>query len=634
MTEENVEHMLNSFVVTDQPHNVTHIQEILKIEHLEINHRFDLKNTLSLEKMQSKKEINYDLTYLWKPIESRIRPKLCKGMYITIFDREGYVVDPSHEAFCFRCGASDYLNPFLSKGLPVEISFKDQLIADKQLYEVNSKSFNMDKTGHESYVFPIFDRDKDTIGYIGAGNLYGSVPAEISLLGYLGSTMLQYKYLRLLEHRQTIDSLLNGLPTCAFLVDENSMVTGANRQFMDLLGYSFEYSPSLIPLIRILKNNEIEDILKTGETSFNKSLNLITAENKCIQCNIINKQIVKFTNFGSQLLVLVDRIIKSISKNNGQSYSFDHFIGESSGIKSVKTLGKMAATKPSNILIEGESGTGKEVLAEAIHLESGRMGPFIPINCGSFAKELLRSELFGYEEGTFTGAKKGGHIGLFEKADGGTIFLDEIGEMPLDMQVSLLRFLEDRIVIRIGGHKRKKVNVKIIAATNRSLQNEVCIGNFREDLYYRLNVVSIFIPPLRERKEDLPLLMQNILKKLCLEFDINQPEVTQPVMDLLLEYSWPGNVRELKNVLECSLITCQNNMINTNNLPAYFLRNVSRLNTQVYEKINRTTVINALKECHGNISKATKSLGLSRPTLYRKLKEYDINLTLYKKQNL
>lgn len=199
----------------------------------------------------------------------------------------------------------------------------------------------------------------------------------------------------------------------------------------------------------------------------------------------------------------------------------------------------------------GESGTGKELFAHSIHAGSmRRKAPFVCVNCGSIPEQLIESELFGYEEGAFTGARKGGKIGLFPAAHGGTIFLDEIGELPLPMQVRLLRVLQDREIQRVGSNVREKVNVRVVAATNRNLYQMVKKGEFRSDLYYRLNVVTLHLPLLRERKEDLPLLIRMILSKISKKENLGAIEISREAMDHLLRYDWPGNVRELENVLE------------------------------------------------------------------------------------
>ncbi len=304
---------------------------------------------------------------------------------------------------------------------------------------------------------------------------------------------------------------------------------------------------------------------------------------------------------------------------------FNKLIGETPVTKKIKLTAKNIAKKPCNVLIRGESGTGKELLAEAIHWESGRKGPFVPINCGAIPRELLQSELFGYEEGTFTGARKGGRKGKFEIADCGTLFLDEIGEMPTDMQVSLLRVLQDKMITRLGGNVQKKVDVRIIAATNTNLEEAIARGAFREDLYFRLGVVNITTPPLRQRQDDIPLITKHVLKSLCQEYQLHEPVIEKEVMVLLKNYYWKGNVRELRNVVESALLTCTGDRIARESLPNYLLQtreNVHAMgNIQNYEK---KAVIDALNSSNGNISRAAKILGITRNTLYKKIDEFNI----------
>jgi transcriptional regulator with PAS, ATPase and Fis domain len=233
----------------------------------------------------------------------------------------------------------------------------------------------------------------------------------------------------------------------------------------------------------------------------------------------------------------------------------------------------------------------------------------------------LQSEFFGYEEGAFTGAKKGGAVGKFEMADGGTVFLDEIGEMPLDMQVSLLRFLQDRTVIRVGGNKGKKVDIRIIAATNRDLEEAVDKGLFREDLYYRLNVINIKLPPLRSRKEDIPLLVDRFIKELLGNDSGGIKNISQETMAILQLYNWPGNVRELRNVIEHGVVFAEGKTITPECLPQRFFQikladKPNDLRNQELQHINKV-----LEEHNGNISKAARALGITRSTLYRKIEQ-------------
>ncbi|NMA69835.1 MAG: sigma-54-dependent Fis family transcriptional regulator, partial [Desulfitobacterium sp.] len=293
-----------------------------------------------------------------------------------------------------------------------------------------------------------------------------------------------------------------------------------------------------------------------------------------------------------------------------------------------RTIEKAIPYHP-NVLIEGETGTGKEVIARTIHNLSGRKGEFVPINCGAIPAELLESELFGYEEGAFTGAKKGGNLGKFAWADEGTIFLDEIGEMPLSMQVSLLRFLQDKTIIPVGSNTPRKLDVQIIAATNRNLEEEIAKGNFRSDLYYRLNVVNIYLPPLRERKDDLPWLINLLLKELKEQYD-HKVQITEEADELLKKYHWPGNVRELRNVLERGFIHSDGGWIASRDLPQFITANISQSAEKPSnlrespENKEKKMILEALEVCQGNISATARKLGISRVTLYKKIHNFGI----------
>ncbi|MEA1961480.1 MAG: sigma-54 dependent transcriptional regulator [Bacillota bacterium] len=286
----------------------------------------------------------------------------------------------------------------------------------------------------------------------------------------------------------------------------------------------------------------------------------------------------------------------------------------------IKSIAKRAAKSSATVLIEGESGTGKELFAEAIHQESQRTGQFTAINCGGIPSELIQSELFGYEEGAFTGAKKRGCAGKFEIADGGTVFLDEIGEMPVDMQVSLLRFLQDKTVTCVGGHTSKKVDVRIVAATNRNLKDEVSKGNFREDLYYRLNVINLQIPPLRDRKQDIPMIVNYLLQRLCEAEGESEITINQQAMEGLMNYDWPGNARELENAIQRAFILRQDDELDFDQSSITTKTEGCKKDTidATISNVEKEAIEKTLKAYNGNISQTANALGITRQTLYRK----------------
>ena len=326
-------------------------------------------------------------------------------------------------------------------------------------------------------------------------------------------------------------------------------------------------------------------------------------------------------------------------------YTFDSIKGSDPKLLNVKSLAMQASQTTSNVLIQGESGTGKELIAQSIHCaNTKRKGPFVPINCAAITPDLLTSELFGYEDGAFTGASKGGKAGKFEQADGGTILLDEISEMPLNMQSSLLRVLEDGVISRVGGNRYINLNVRVIAATNKDLWSCVQAGKFRSDLYFRLNIVKICIPPLRERQQDIELMMHHFLSEFSaigLSAVRNfSPDVTR----LFISYPWPGNVRELKNTIERCINSCRESTLTVDRLPEDIFTLLSGSSEAVsgeeavgtgsapdslditgWKEMNADRLADIMKRNKWNKSLAAKEIGIARGTLYKKLREFGIS---------
>ncbi len=338
------------------------------------------------------------------------------------------------------------------------------------------------------------------------------------------------------------------------------------------------------------------------------------------------------------------RIHKMVSKMSGFTarFTFDSIIGTSAPIGQVIEVGKLAAQSDSNVLILGESGTGKELLAQSIHNASDRAnGPFIAINCGSLPKGLIESELFGYEGGAFTGASKEGQPGKFELASGGTIFLDEIGDMPLELQATLLRVIQTREIVRIGGRQPKKIDVRIMAATNVNLSESVQSKSFRNDLYYRLNVLSIIIPPLRQRTDDIPVLIDQFIQIYNQSMGKSVTGLTPQALSLMINYNWPGNVRELENVIERALNLTQANLITEAELPQEILMKIQPetatavltnryLPTEPGKSKEESRIIAVLAQEEGNITNASITLGIPKRTLYRKLQKYNIEVNEFR----
>ena len=329
--------------------------------------------------------------------------------------------------------------------------------------------------------------------------------------------------------------------------------------------------------------------------------------------------------------------VKELRKQCISSFGINTIIGESKEIKEVLAQSiKAAKSDDTTVLLEGETGTGKEVITKAIHYHSIRIGkPFISINCGAINKDLLESELFGYEKGAFTGGLKEGKKGKFELADGGTLLLDEISELAFSAQVQLLRVLEEKKFYPVGGVEERKVDVRVIAATNKNLANLVSEGKFREDLYYRLNIVKILLPPLRNRKKDIIPLTLFYIKNFNEKFGKSFQHMSKDAKAILLNYHWPGNVRELKNVIERILLMEDGKVINEKHLrflnldfvpPSGFHDFMISPSGIDLNDLNKRLIIQALKLSGGNKTKAGQLLGLSRATLIYRIEKYGIDV--------
>ncbi len=339
-----------------------------------------------------------------------------------------------------------------------------------------------------------------------------------------------------------------------------------------------------------------------------------------------------------ELLLLVDKAaekgslqtaIALHSKIAGLREGFESIIGNDPKLLEVLSVVKKVADTDSSVLILGESGTGKELIAEALHTNSSRRSkPFVPINCGALPKDLQESELFGYVKGAFTGAQVN-KKGLFEEANGGTIFLDELGEMELSMQVKLLRFLQDHKIYRIGDSKPILADVRVICATNKDIRKLIAEKKFREDLYYRVNVISLPLPALRERKSDIPQLVEYFIEKFSKRFGRPQKRVSSETMTELQSYEWPGNIRELQNVLERSVILSDGSEISSDHFPKDLTEprvNVFGLMQEqpTLDELEKRYILETLKACRSNKVLTCERLGISTTTLWRKLKQYGV----------
>lgn len=341
----------------------------------------------------------------------------------------------------------------------------------------------------------------------------------------------------------------------------------------------------------------------------------------------------------AEISMLVERIIKVknlqrenaiLRKKLARHYSFHDIISKNARMHEIFELIREISSLRSTVLVQGESGTGKELIARAIHYSGDRASrPFIGVSCAALAETLLESELFGYEKGAFTGASSQ-KCGKFEQADGGTIFLDEIGDISPKLQMDLLRVLQERRFYRVGGSQEVQVDVRVIAASNVDIEESVKEGSFRDDLFYRLNVINIRIPPLRERREDIPLLVRSFIERLSHELGRDVSDITEGALGLMLDRPWPGNVRQLENVIERAMVTCKNRVLAEEDF-SFFSRGHDEdegwsVPTSVpLQEIEKRVIGATLQRTEGNIKEAAGILGIDRSTLYEKIKKYNIS---------
>ena len=441
------------------------------------------------------------------------------------------------------------------------------------------------------------------------------------------------------------DSIYNGV----MVTDADGYITHFNKPYGRFLG--------LDPAAQIgkhctevVENTRMHIVAKTGKAEINQA-HWIKGQNMVVQRIPIKMDGKVIAVFGQVMfkdvkdvgklahkLSLLESKIKLYEEEllnlRSTRYTINSIVGRSRAIDALKAEALRAAINIFPVLISGDSGTGKELFAQAIHHAGPRkLYPFVRINCAAIPKDLIESELFGYEKGAFTGARTGGKPGKFELAHNGTAFLDEIGDMPLEMQPKLLRVLEDKEFERIGGNTVIRSDFRLIAATNQDLDKMIAGGQFRKDLFYRLNVISIHIPPLRERKRDIIPIARHLLRNLAEEATLPQIKLAKETEALLKTYHWPGNVREISNVLERALSALDGDTIEPDHLPFYITRGGKRLikseHASIKEaqaRVEKTAILRVLEEADYKKTRAADMLGIHRTLLYKKMKKYGISL--------
>jgi len=484
----------------------------------------------------------------------------------------------------------------------------------------------------------------------------GEITGAIGYSLFLDMSAARIFINKMQEREKEFNSFLEGLlenPYLAYvIVDQEGNITAINHACLELL--EIDKKDALGRYVaEILTNTELPQILKTGRID-RAEFFLVNGHETVVNRMPITQEEEIIGAIGYSLFLdmsgakLLSRKLQEMEKQLKHykeeireiyqaKWTIDDLIGSSPSFSWVRRVVERMSFTTSTVLITGESGTGKELVAQAIHNSSHRKyGPFIRINCVALPENLLESELFGYEEGSFTGAKKGGKPGKFELASGGTIFLDEIGDMPLPMQIKLLSVLQEKVIERVGGTKPIPVDVRVIAATNRALEKMVDENQFRGDLYYRLNVVRLDIPSLCDRMEDLPLLVENLINRINQKLGTNVSRLSPQAFELLQNYSWPGNVRELENLLERAINLAfmnQENCLGMPHFPSLMKSSlVERLQmefrqegmTTTLQNLEKEMIIQALSKTGGNKNRSAKSLGIHISALYRKLDKYGL----------
>ncbi len=442
---------------------------------------------------------------------------------------------------------------------------------------------------------------------------------------------------QLVRERNKLTAILNSITDGVFTIDTNWKITSFNQAAQKITGYSTDevlgkFCGDVLRGGKCGSDCPMRRTLKSGEPIYDLEVEILSKDGRVIPVKVTTSLLL---NENGEAVGAVETFrdlsfLKQLRTELEDRYRFDQIIGKSKPMQALYELLSDVAATDATVLVEGESGTGKELVVKAIHFNSPRRnGPFVSVNCAALPEALLESELFGYEKGAFTGAVHS-KPGRFELADGGTLFLDEIGELSFPLQAKLLRVLDQHVIERVGGLKSIPVNVRIVAATNRNLQKEVEARRFREDLYYRLKVVPIYLPPLRERKEDIPLLVNHFIEKFNRKMGKKIQGISPQALRLLMNYDWPGNVRELENLLEFTFIQCKGSLIEASHLPLDFRQKlgapalVSRESHQLLEDYEKELIEKTLAENWGSRIKTARQLGLSKVTLWRKMKKYGL----------
>lgn len=597
-------------------------------------------NVLSQQELEARRVKNQDFILVSLPVMRN----LCSfvqgsGFIVVLADAEGYLLEIT--------GDEDVINNVKAGNFVVGSDWSEKNAGTNAVGTALRKDMSIQISGYEHYctfahnstcsAATIHDQEGRVLGVINATAAFDKAhPHTLGMVATAAKAIenelrLQedvFNYQLANNYKNIMESIAVGI----FVCNQNGDITRINDAAARILGLNkVEVLGKNVNDFWRFENGSLKQILLQGKEVTNMEIEIHFDKQRRSSCQISSRALINQNKVPEGLVVIMSEITRARSLVHRMvgvqaKVTFDDLIGKDTRFLNTIHLGKVTAGSKCNVLLLGESGTGKDIFAQAIHNDGARsLGPFVAINCGAIPRELIASELFGYTDGAFTGAKRGGNPGKFELADGGTIFLDEIGEMPLDLQTSLLRVLEQKTVTRIGGQEIIPVDVRLIAATNKDLLAEVRKGKFRKDLYYRLNVIDIELVPLRERKDDILLLTEHFVGKLCNQLNKSLLRLSSEIEDLFLNYSWPGNVRELQNVLERVVNLATSSYISVDLVPRELRPSKEPRGKTFMLYDEKESFRDLLRQSDGNITRVAQKLGVARTTVYRRLNKYGIS---------
>jgi transcriptional regulator of acetoin/glycerol metabolism len=562
------------------------------------------------------------------------------GFIVTLSDKAGYVLDVSGDAEIREMAEDNYYVPGCLRSIEhagtnaIGLCLKEK----KPIQLTGAEHYKVHHHPWTCSSAPIKDSRDQVVGTITlSGRSIGQHQHTLALVTAAADTIkTQLRERNLIVEKQRLNSMLttiyNSISDGIVAVDSKQRITHMNRIAADMLkleqdaALGRQLKDALRPDQNLWQAITAKQYFHGNEASFH------TPEGaRSYICSLDALNDADGQELGTIIKLSEKRQMIKIAKKIGGNYAkydFNDIKGNNSELQRQIQMARIAANTQSRILIIGESGTGKELFAQAIHSQSNRRNePFVALSCAAIPRDLIESELFGYRGGAFTGARRNGMMGKFEFANKGTLFLDEINSLPSGAQAKLLRVLQQNEIVRLGDNQPIGIDVRVIAASSVDLLEEVENHNFREDLYYRLNIVEIFIPPLRERIDDLELLIDHILKRQCEKYGFNKPAVSQAASGIMNAYGWPGNIRELENSMARALMLSQGKTIQPQHLP---MRPRKKTGTLANERISlregyRQIIEATLQECGGNVSEAARQLQIARSTLYRKMNEFGIS---------